>query len=119
MSFSSLLRILVWACFALTASQAPNVASSFPDVEPPHVSIWGAHDENFVAPSRLQIVSNFQSFIKSDAGSNGHDSAGATDGHTAELELPSKLSTWVRFTYSPGSYHLAQSSNDPRAPPFG
>ncbi len=119
MSFSSLLRILIWACFALTASQAPNVDSSFPGVEPPHVSTWGTKDENFVAPSRLQIVSNFQSVIKSDAGSNGHDSANATGGHTAELELPSEFSTWVRHAYRPGSYHLAQSSNGPRAPPFG
>ncbi|RUP07535.1 hypothetical protein [Hyphomicrobium sp.] len=119
MSFSSLLRILIWACFALAASQAPNVASSFPDVEPPHVSTWGTKDESFVAPSRLQIVSNFQSFIKSDAGSNGHESANATGGYAAELELPSEFLTWVRHAYGPGSYHLAQSSNDPRAPPFG
>ncbi|MGO4684639.1 hypothetical protein [Hyphomicrobium sp. 2TAF46] len=119
MSFSSLLRILIWACFALTASQAPNVASSFPDVKPPHVSTWGTKDENFVAPSRLQIVSNFQSFIKSDAGSNGHDSADATGGHAAEPELRSEFSTWMRQAHGLGSYHLAQSSNDPRAPPFG
>ncbi len=119
MSISSLLRILIWACFALTASQAPNVASSFPDVEPPHVSIWGTQDENFVAPSRLQIVSNFQSFIKSDAGAKGHDSADATEGNAGELELPSEFPTWLLRAYGLGSYHLAQSSNDPRAPPFG
>jgi hypothetical protein len=119
MSIRSLIRILIWACFAVGTLQATNAVQRHGEAGTQLASNWGEKDARFLSPSRVQVVPSSQSFIKSDGGSKRLNSTIVTD--TALSPRPSQILCASR-SQRPcglGAYHLEQSSHDPRAPPLG
>lgn len=119
MFIRSLIRICIWACFAVGTLQATNAVQRHDETGAQQASNWREKDTRFVSPSRVQVVPSSQSFIKSDAGSKRLNSTTFTD--AALSTQPSQILCAGRSqrSHGLGAYHLEQSSNDPRAPPLG
>ena len=79
MLVKSLVRIFIWACFAVGTLQATNAIPRLDEVGAQLASHWHEKDAGFLSPSRVQVVPSSQSFIKSDAGSKRSSSAILSD----------------------------------------
>lgn len=117
MTFSTLIRILIWSWFAVVASYTTNAAFGLTSLDPQHVSIWQSKDAGLVAPSRIQVVAEPKPF-KSNAGSSRFGSAKSVDDFAVGLPSASSTPVSAHLPLAVSLHHLDQSSNGPRAPPF-
>lgn len=115
MSFSALIRVLVWSCFAFIASFATNAVFDLMRADALYAYSWQSNDAGFVAPSRIQVVSKATPF-KFDASRSRSGSVGAAEDFVVTVPSTSSISSSRRLS-SHVLHHLDQSLNGPRAPP--
>ena len=96
MLVKSLVRIFIWACFAVGTLQATNAVPRHDEVGAQLASHWHEKDARFLSPLRVQVVPSSQSFIKSDAGSKRSSSAILSD--TALSTQQSQILCASRFS---------------------
>lgn len=116
MTFSALVRMLVWSCFAVVASFTTNAVFGLTRADALYAYSLQSNDGAFVSPSRIQAVSKAQPF-KSDPGRSRSGSANAAEDFGVTRPSTSSIPSSQRFPASQVLHHLDQSLNGPRAPP--